>query len=121
MDDSILDNVKAYLGIQSDDTSFDPDILMAINAIMVVLNQLGVGPENPFVVEDNSQTWSDLLEDKPLGVIREYVNLRVKLLFDPSTNNQIMDALKEQIDQFEWRILVDVDAKEYAAREVEDE
>lgn len=119
--DSILEGVKSYLGIQVEDEAFDSDILMAINAIMVVLNQLGVGPSEPFVVTDYSETWDDFLEGKPVGVIREYLNLRVKILFDPSTNNQIMDALKEQIDQFEWRILVDVDAKEYAAREVNDE
>ena len=119
--DSIVNSVKAYLGIMEDDTAFDSDLIMAINAVMFVLNQFGVGPSEPFVVEDSSQTWDELLGDKPNGGVREYVNLRVKMLFDPSTNNQIMDALKEQIAEFEWRILAEVDKVDYVAREVASE
>ena len=116
--DSILNSVKSYLGIMAEDTAFDADILMAINAIMAVLNQLGVGPSEVFVVSSSDQTWDDLLGEEPIGGVREYVNLRVKMLFDPSTNNQIMDALKEQIAEFEWRILAEVDKKYYESREV---
>ena len=119
--DSILDSVKSYCGILANDTAFDSDILMAINSVMFALNQLGVGPSKPFVVEDNSATWQDLLGDNPIGGVREYVNMRVRLLFDPSSNNQIMDTLKEQIAEYEWRIIAEVDKVDYAAREVESE
>lgn len=119
--DSILDSVKSYCGILADQHEFDTDILMAINAVMFSLHQLGVGPETPFVVEDSTQTWQDLLGEDPVGGVREYVNMRVRILFDPSTNNQVMDALKEQIAEFEWRILVHADNKYYESREVEDE
>lgn len=119
--DSILDSVKSYLGIQIEDTAFDSDILMAINAIMVTLNQFGIGTDSVFVVTSSSETWSDFLGDFPVGGVREYLNMRVKMLFDPSTNNQIMDALKEQISEFEWRILSEVDKVDYALREVENE
>lgn len=107
--DSILDSVKSYLGIQDQTTIFDSDILMDINAIMFVLYDLGVTPEEPFVVEDSTQTWDDLLGEFPPGGVREYVKMRVRMLFDPSTNNQIMDALKEQIAEFEWRITANAD------------
>lgn len=113
--DSILNSVKAYLGIQEDDTAFDSDILMAINAVMFALNQLGVGPSSVFVVEDSSQTWDDFLGNDSIGGVREYLNMRVRMLFDPSSNNQVMDALKEQIAEFEWRIVAEVDKKEYEA------
>lgn len=119
--DSILLSVKSYLGIQPDDTAFDSDIIMAINAVMVVLNQLGVGPSSPFVVEDDSSTWDELLGDDPIGGVREYTNMRVKLLFDPPTNTYVVQALNDQIDEFEWRIIAEVDKVAYAAREVEDE
>lgn len=119
--DSILDSVKSYCGILANQHEFDTDILMAINAVMFSLNQLGVGPEQPFVVSSSEQTWQDLLGEDPVGGVREYVNMRVKLLFDPSTNNQVMDALKEQIAEFEWRIVVDADKRYYETREVEDE
>lgn len=119
--DSILTSVKSYIGIQSEDTAFDSDVLMAINAIMVVLNQLGVGPSSPFAVNGTEQTWEDLLGANPIGGVREYVNMRVRMLVDPPTNNQIMDALKEQIAEFEWRILAEVDEIDYAVSEVESE
>lgn len=117
--DSILDSVKSYCGLLPEDESFDSDILMAINAVMVVLTQLGVGPSTSFVVEDSGQTWSDLLGDDPIGGVREYVNMRVRMLFDPPQSGQVKQALDDQIDEFEWRILAEVDKKDYAAREVD--
>lgn len=119
--DSILDSVKSYVGIPTDNNAFDVDLLMSINAIMVVLNQFGIGPSDPFVVEDNTQTWVDLLGEDGIGGVRQYVLMRVRMLFDPPTNNQVMEALKNSIDEFEWRILVDVDESDYKAREVEGE
>lgn len=110
--DSILNSVKAYLGIQEDDDAFDTDILMAINAVMIPLNQFGVGPSTSFTVTGTTETWQDLLGDDPIGAVREYVNMRVRILFDPSSNNQIMDALKEQIAEFEWRIIEESDRKD---------
>lgn len=110
--DSILNSVKSYLGISADDIAFDTDILMSINAVMFALNQLGVGPSTPVVVEDSTQDWLDYFDEEAVGMIRQYVNMRVKILFDPPTNNQIMDALKEQIAEAEWRILVYADNKE---------
>ncbi len=108
--ESILESVKSYLGVMSDTTAFDVDILMSINAIMTVLNQFGIGPSSVFVVDSNS-TWSDFLGEDPISGIREYVCMRVRMLFDPPSNNQIMAALKEQIAEFEWRILAEADRK----------
>lgn len=109
--DSILDSVKDYCGVPESVDSFDTEILMAINSIMLVLNQFGIGPESPYIVSDASQEWSDMLGDDPVGGIREYVCMRTRLLFDPPANNQLMAALKEQISEFEWRILAEADKK----------
>lgn len=118
--DSILNSVKRYCGIDETDTAFDAELVMNINAVMYVLTQLGVGPSTPYVVSDASQTWQDLMGTDPVGAVREYVQMRVRLLFDPPTNPQVMEAFKGQIDEFEWRILCDVDAKD-AKEEVTDE
>lgn len=113
--DSILNSVKSYLGIQVEDTSFDTDILMALNSVLAVLPQFGIGPSSPFVVADETNTWQDLLGEDPIGGVRAYVNMRVRMLFDPPTNTYIMQALKDQIAEFEWRIIADADKKEYEA------
>lgn len=109
--DSILTSVKSYLGHQAADTSFDADILMAINAVLFTLPQLGVGPENPFVVTSDSQKWTDLLGEDPVGGVREYVNMKVRMLFDPPTNTYVMEALKSSIEELEWRLIVNADKK----------
>ncbi len=114
--DSILDSVKAYLGILQEDTAFDQDIIMAINAVLVVLHQFGIGTDEVFSISDSTQTWDEFLGDDPISGVREYVGMRVRILFDPPANNQVMAALKEQIDEFGWRILADADKK--AAEEV---
>lgn len=116
--DSILESVKDYLGVSDDVTAYDTEILMAINAVMIALKQFGIGPEEGYVVEGTYDTWDDLMGDNHPGGVREYVCMRVRMLFDPPSNNQIMAALKEQISEFEWRILDDADR---LAEEGEDE
>lgn len=119
--DSILDSVKSYVGLTVEDASFDTDLIMAINAVLSLLPQIGVGGSDPLVVEDSSATWSDLLGDDPVGGVREYVNMRVRMLFDPPTSTYVSQALKEQIEEFEWRIIAESDKKYYADREVANE
>lgn len=116
---SILNSVKAYLGILEDDEAFDSDIVMAINAVFVILHQFGIGTDEVYSISDSSATWDEFLGDTPVGGVREYVGMRVRILFDPPANNQVMAALKEQIDEFGWRILADADKK--ASEEADDE
>lgn len=112
--DSILNSVKAYLGISEDDEAFDTDILMAINAVMTVLYQMGIGPADaPFVVTNTLQTWRSLLGSDPIGGVREFVCMRVRLLFDPPTNTYVVQALNDQADEFEWRLIAEADKKAY--------
>lgn len=108
---SILNSVKKNLGIASDYDVFDPDILMYINSVFSTLNQLGVGPTDGFMIEDDSATWDTFLGDDPrLNHIKTYVYLRVKLLFDPPTTSYLIDALDKQRHELEWRINVQREA-----------
>lgn len=102
---SILDSVKKVLNLASDYTPFDQDIIMHINTAFSTLNQLGIGPEAGFMIEDNTSVWSDFLAgDMRLNNVKSYVYLRVRLLFDPPTIGYQMDAMKEQIRELEVRI-----------------
>lgn len=104
---SILDSVKKVLNVASGDTSFDEDILMHINTVFSTLNQLGIGPDVGFMIEDNTAEWSDFLEgDLRLNNIKSYMYLRCRLLFDPPTIGYQMDSMKEQVSEFAWRINV---------------
>jgi hypothetical protein len=103
--DSILDGTKKALNLAPDYTPFDQDIIMHINSVFSTLNQLGVGPELGFMIEDNGALWSDFLGgDLRLNNVKTYVYLRVRMLFDPPTIGYLVDAMKEQAKELEWRI-----------------
>ena len=108
MEQSILTSMKKISNIPEADTSFDLDMIMHINAIFDVLYQIGVGPADGFMIEDASATWDSFLGDEPrkLNLVRTYVGLRVRLIFDPPNTSYVIDAMKNQINEFEWRLNV---------------
>lgn len=104
---SILNDVKKLLGIGESDDSFDLDVLIHINGVFVTLNQLGIGPENGFSIEDATATWDAFLGDDPLmNNVKSYVYLRVRVLFDPPGTSFLIDAMNKMIQEFEWRLNV---------------
>lgn len=107
MVDSILTTTKKVLGIAEDYEAFDPDILMHINSVFSTLNDLGVGPDAGFAIEDKSTEWSEFLGADPrLNRVKSYMYLRVKKLFDPPTTSYLLDAIDKQISEMEWRMSV---------------
>ncbi|QEQ93870.1 hypothetical protein SEA_KARDASHIAN_5 [Streptomyces phage Kardashian] len=103
MEPRILVSVKKVLGLPESDTSFDVDITMHINSAMARLNQLGIGPDEGFVVESDTDTWDSFLGTDPrLSQVRTYVYMSVRLVFDPPGTSYAIDSMKEQIDKFEW-------------------
>lgn len=106
-EDSILIGTKKILGIGADYDAFDLDIITHINAVFMTLNQLGIGPAEGFMIEDDSSKWQDFLgEDANLNAVRTYVYLRVRVLFDPPSTSFHLNSLQEQIKEFEWRLNV---------------
>ena len=113
MADSILNTTKKLLGIMPEYEHFDQDLIMHINSVFLILKQMGVGPETPYFITDASQTWSDFSEDINLiQMVKSYMGAKVRMLFDPPTSSSVMEALKNQIAEFEWRLNVECDPKE---------
>ena len=46
MEESILLSIKKLLGVEKDYTNFDTDIIIHINTAIMVLSELGVGPQD---------------------------------------------------------------------------
>ncbi|MBQ0079614.1 MAG: hypothetical protein KBS66_06985 [Eubacterium sp.] len=108
--DSILVTVKQLLGISEDDDYFDPQIIALINDALSTLAQLGVGPEDGFVIYDDSASWTDFLgETKLLESVKTYVYLSVKVVFDPPTSPSVVESFNRKLDQLEWRLNARVD------------
>lgn len=107
INDSILDSVKNSLGIQKDLTAFDQDILMNINSVFSVLNQIGVqSTTNSYRIEDNSMTWTELFgdDDVLVDMLKTYTYLKVRIIFDPPTSSFVLESIKAQAQELEWRI-----------------
>ncbi len=113
MNDSILTTIKKLLGIGEEDTAFDTDIVVQINMVFNILLQLGVGPVEGFSISDSSATWSNYLSDiSKLEMVKSYIYMKVRLAFDPPSTGSLMEALKAQIAELEWRLNVQVDPGE---------
>lgn len=105
MSDSILNSTKKILGIGSDYEVFDLDIITHINSAFATLTDLGIGPDEGYMIEDDSATWGDYLKgDNRLNPVRTYVYLKVRVLFDPPTTSFAIEAINKQIAELEWRL-----------------
>lgn len=107
MNESILTSTKKIVGLDADYTAFDTDIVFHINTAFSTLYQLGIGPDEGFMIEDATAVWADFIgTDKRLSSVKTYVYLRVRLLFDPPGTSYHIGAMKEEIQQLEWRLNV---------------
>lgn len=102
---SILLSVKKMLGPSADYDIFDPELIIYINSVFGTLHQLGVGPEEKFVITGDSELWSDFTtEGEEIEEVKSYMYLRVRLLFDPPSSSFVLSSFKEQIKELEWRL-----------------
>jgi len=107
MEDSILNSTKKILGVADDYTAYDLDIITHINTSLSTLTQLGIGPVEGFMIEDERAVWEDFVEDDSrFNSIKSYVYLKVRRLFDPPNTSYLLDAMDRQIEEFEWRLNV---------------
>jgi hypothetical protein len=107
MEQSILISTKKILGIDKDYITFDLDIITHINTAFSTLTQLGVGPPQGFMIEDETALWTEFIgDDFQYNSVKSYVFLRVRLLFDPPTTSYLIAAYNDQIKELEWRLNV---------------
>lgn len=111
---SILTSVKKKIGIEGEYDHFDHDVLTEINMNLATLFQVGAGSEFYNVVSAED-TWEDFFSNAgiqnrhTLEMIKEYVYIGVKLLFDPPDSSAVMESLKQKKEELEWRIYLDED------------
>ena len=105
--DSILTSVKKLIGIDKEDTAFDPDVIMHINSSFLVLSQLGVGPDEVFYINDDTAVWTDFISNNMLllNYVKTFVYLKAKLVFDPPSSSIAVQSMQEMVKEHEWRIV----------------
>lgn len=109
MNENVLITIKAMLGLDTtDNTGFEEDILVGINSSIGILNQLGVCGDDTIVTEETQ--WSSITEEPTiLGMSKNLIYMKTRLIFDPPTNSFIVSAYENQINELTWRIQVQVD------------
>lgn len=108
--ESILDSIKKLLGLTSDYTSFDMDIIIHINTVFMALRQMGIGPKEGFSIEGNVEIWTDFSEKiEMLEAVKTYIYLKVKLIFDPPLNSSVIEVYNKTLSELEWRLYSEVE------------
>lgn len=120
------------MGLSADNTVFDLDLIIHINTVFSILNSQGVGPVAGFAIEDETALWTEYFtndsheipditrEDDgtyteiktPIelvpavlqNLVKSLVYTKVRLLFDPPSNGNLLSAMKENAKELEIRI-----------------
>ena len=101
----ILETIKQMLGISSEDTSFDAELIVYINTALAIACQLGVEEAKELPIINEITEWMELLDDREdLEMLKTFIYLKVKSMFDPPTNSAARDAIDRITKELEWRI-----------------
>lgn len=105
---SIIDDTKLALGVPVENTEFDTEIIMHINAVIAEMTQLGIGDQElGYAVVNSSDTWDELIaNEKRLNHVKSLMYLKVKMLFDPPTIGYVLTSMEKLIEKAEWRVMV---------------
>ena len=110
--DSILTSIKKLLGITAEYKQFDPDLIIHINSVFLILKQLGIGPEQGFSISGEYETWDQFLPEGSTNfeAVKSYMHIKVKLLFDPPTSSAVMEAMNRMASEYEWRLDIEAES-----------
>jgi hypothetical protein len=116
--DTILETTKRQCNIDSEDTSYDLEIITHINTVFFILQQLGIGPAMGFSLIDGTEKWSEFVGADGINAVRTYMGLRVKMLFDPPATGPATEAMERQAAQLEWRLNIHMEGVRWDAAQM---
>ncbi len=107
MESSILTSTKKILNLAPDYTVFDSQIIAYINSAFSTLNQMDLDATEGFSITGYSETWVNYTsESSKINAIKNFVFLKVRLLFDPPQSSFHIQMLETQLSQVEWRLSI---------------
>lgn len=110
--ESVFGSIKERIGgFETYGDAFDNDILASINSAFATLHQLGIdnGDGNPIRIDNPDVKWTDILDMTRYGWLKDYVYMKVRLVFDPPSNASVLSSMERQLDELVWRIEVERD------------
>lgn len=106
--DSILQSVRAAVGLDKEDDSFDFELIIHINNAIATMVQNGVG--KPLHITGVDEEWKDfkdpnqvLADLEMFQSVKAYVFLKTKILFDPPPPSTIK-YMDEAANEVLWRL-----------------
>lgn len=108
--EKVLQSIKGMLGLPEEYDHFDNDLVIFINSAFMNLYQLGVGPQDGYALKTKNETWNDIFGtlDK-IESVKLYVYYKTRIGFDPPSNSFVIEAMKEQLKEIEWRLRLEVE------------
>ena len=107
METSILNTIKKQLGIEKEVTHFDEELIVLINANLLSITQLGIGPKNGFMITGEGTSWEGLIDNRvDYEAVKTLLYMKVKLSFDPPSNSFLLESIQRMIEELSWRILL---------------
>lgn len=80
---------------------------MHINSVFTILAQMGVGPKNGYSIRGPENTWYEFTSNNiEVEMVKSYVVLKVRMLFDPPSSSSTAEAIKQNISELEWRLSI---------------
>ena len=103
MDSSILLDVREMCDVGRKESAFDGQLIPLINTFLFRSAQFGVGKKG-FMIKGPYETWGDFIEENApyYAALKNYISIRVKLIFDPPESSALLSALKEEVRELEW-------------------
>jgi len=107
---TILDDVKYGIGISPGNDGFDNELLIHINSVAANLVQFGLIDYD--IVIDETNEWPILDTFQQEALVKQYIIIKTKLVFDPSANQTITGAYERVLPELEGRIQLIVEELE---------
>lgn len=108
----ILDDIKYALGILPGNDGFDEELLTYVNSYSASLVQFGLDEFD--ITIDEETLWPTLANLQLQALVKQYLVIRVKLMFDPSASETITRALEGSIPELVGRIQLIIEELEAA-------
>lgn len=110
MNESILLNVREMCDVGESEDAFDGQLIPLINSFLFRSAQFGVGKKG-FTISGTNETWNDFIgEDADkYAALKNYISIRVRLVFDPPESASLLTALKEEVRELEWCLYDEAD------------
>lgn len=103
MNNTILNEIKKQMGIADENTDFDKDIRMLINAGLMILEDNNI-KGNVLTISETTTCDEFMETSHTRETIFTWLYTHCRLLFDPPTSSTVVEALISTKSELLWRL-----------------